>query len=967
VTWPQRVRGCLILALLPFLACQRARHGGGPRQESLPTGEDPWIEATLSRLSMREKVGQMVGVRAGAVVGRDEPGPAGRLRRQVGEAGVGLVCLFESDPEALRALLVDLQARARVPLLVAADLERGPAFRLRKGATPLPYAMAFGAVGRDQEAAFAGEVSAREARALGIQLAFAPVGDVNSNPDNPVINVRSFGEDPELVSRLSTAFIRGARAGGLATAVKHFPGHGDTAVDTHLGLAVLRSLRPQLEAVEMRPFRQAVQAGVDAVMTAHVAAPALDPTGVPATLSPPIVSFLRRDLGFDGLVITDALDMGGLARWGGEDLVLRAVEAGADVVLLPPDPDAAIETLVRAAQTGRVTMARIDESVRRILRLKARLSLHHPDAAPAGAGHLGLATPQDLRHTQDVARQSITVVKNDGFLLPLSPEAPGCILHLVLSSDRYNPALQGIPEAELARRGVRAETVRLGPSVAPEDLLLVEEKAKGCTAVLVSAFVRVTSAKGTADMAPTHAHLVRELVAEGHKVAVVSFGSPYLLRQFPKVAAYVAAYGYAESSQVAAIQAVLGEYPVRGHLPVTLPGLFARGHGIEVPARVIDLPTSSAEAAGFRPEAVRSLVALLERAIEARAFPGCALAVGLRGRPAYLGAFGRMTFDPGAEAVRPDTIFDLASLTKIVVTTTAAMILVDEGRLDLDRKVRDLYPGFRGGARDEVTVAQLLSHSSGLPAHLPLYQEIPTGDGYLERIAGLELQYPPGSRSEYSDLGIILLGAILEKVAGEPLDAFARRRVIEPLGMKDTAFLPAAVVRARIAPTEQDPWRGRLLRGEVHDENAFAMGGIAPHAGLFGTAGDLARFALMALGGGEWGQRRIVSAETLDRFARRAGVPGSTRALGWDTPAAEGADLRSSVPGDPNYSSAGSLLSSRAFGHTGFTGTSLWIDPVHGLYVILLTNRVHPDRRNQAIRAIRAQVADQVVRALAPL
>jgi CubicO group peptidase (beta-lactamase class C family) len=357
---------------------------------------------------------------------------------------------------------------------------------------------------------------------------------------------------------------------------------------------------------------------------------------------------------------------------------------------------------------------------------------------------------------------------------------------------------------------------------------------------------------------------------------------------------------------------------------------------------------------------------IVEAAVAERAFPGAVLAVGRDGALVHLRAFGRLTYDETSPPVRTDTVYDLASLTKVVATTTMAMVLVDEDRLDLARRVSDVLPCFHGGARDLVTVERLLTHSSGLPAHLPLYLEIRGPEAYLERICATDLEYAPGTQSVYSDLGVILLGQILERVAGESLEAFARRRVLEPLGMRDTMFRPGPALLARIAPTEIDPWRGRLLRGEVHDENAYALGGIAPHAGLFGTAPDLARFAQMLLYGGVFEQHRIVSRAVVEHFTRRASVPGATRALGWDTATASDKAERSSAPGTPAYSSAGSLLSARSFGHTGFTGTSVWMDPERRLFVILLTNRVHPTRDNNAIRAVRADVADAVARGLLP-
>jgi CubicO group peptidase (beta-lactamase class C family) len=379
------------------------------------------------------------------------------------------------------------------------------------------------------------------------------------------------------------------------------------------------------------------------------------------------------------------------------------------------------------------------------------------------------------------------------------------------------------------------------------------------------------------------------------------------------------------------------------------------------------LRTARPQDVGFRADAMDEVDRVVEGAIAERAFPGAVLAVGRDGALVHLRSFGRLVFDEDAPPVSADTVYDLASLTKVLATTTTAMILVDEGRLDPTKRVSDFVPSVRGGARDAVTVERLLTHSSGLPAHLPLYQEIQGKEAYLERICATELAYVPGSRSVYSDLGVILLGEILERVAGEPLDAFSRRRIFEPLGMRDTRFTPGPDLVARIAPTEVDPWRGRLLRGEVHDENAQALGGIAPHAGLFGTAPDLARFAQMLLNGGVFEQNRIVSRAVVDRFTRRSGtVPGSTRALGFDTPVPSDKAPRSSIPGTSAYSSAGSLWSARSFGHTGFTGTSLWIDPERHLFVVLLTNRVHPTRANDAIRAVRAQVADAIAHGLVP-
>jgi CubicO group peptidase (beta-lactamase class C family) len=366
---------------------------------------------------------------------------------------------------------------------------------------------------------------------------------------------------------------------------------------------------------------------------------------------------------------------------------------------------------------------------------------------------------------------------------------------------------------------------------------------------------------------------------------------------------------------------------------------------------------------GFRPGGLEAVDAVVEAGVSGRAFPGAVLAVGYGGFLAHLRPFGRLSYDADAAPVAADTLYDLASLTKVVVTTTLSMILFDEGKLDLDARVHSWFPAFSGPAKERVTVRQLLTHSGGLVWWAPLYKEIKGKKAYLERIVAMDLDYEPGTKSVYSDLGVILLGDILERVGGAPLEQMARRRVIEPLAMKDTQYRPPAALLPRVAPTEYDSWRGRVVRGEVHDENAFALGGVAPHAGLFSTASDLSHLSQMLLDGGVFDGRRMVSRATVELFTERAGVPGSSRALGWDTPS-DGEGERSSTPGQPGYSSAGSLFSARSFGHTGFTGTSMWMDPERDLYVILLTNRVHPTRENNKIAHVRPQVADAVVRAL---
>lgn len=969
-----RLLGAVSLFLLgglfsPPLAAATLPEALGPEARA-------WVRDTLRSMSLERKAAQMVMVPAFGYHQHSQSEQRVELATWIRDLGVGGVVIFDSDLDSVPRLLRGLQAEVEVPLLVAADFEGGIGFRVRRGGTSLPAAMAVGATRSADAARFVGAVTARESLALGVHWLFAPVADVNNNPANPVINLRSFGEDPTLVARLTEAFIEGASEAGALTTVKHFPGHGDTAVDSHEALPVVRVDRTRLDAVELAPFRAAIAAGVDAVMVGHIAVPALDPSGAPASLSIPMVTgLLRGKLAFDGLVVTDAMDMKGVgAPWAGEAAV-RAVRAGADVVVMPPDVEVAVQSIVRAVEEGTLSRQRLDRSVLRLLEAKARLGLHggrEPNEGPVTGDVIArnvidrqVATPRDQAHASVVADAAITLVRNDADVLPLRAEQPLSLLHLVLSTGR--PRRAGPIDDELEARRIPFERVALGVEVTEATAQAVVDAAARASHVLVSSFHFFRGGSGHG-VPRAHVSLLERLLVTSTPVVMVAVRNPYVLIEWPKLPTYLCAFGDAEVSQAAVVRAVLGEISLSGRLPVTIPSLHPSGHGIDLPkhpmtlVRVPAVETLSAighgepsnHLPGPRPNQMVYDFSDVDRVIDdfldQGAFPGAVVAVGYRGELVHARAFGKLSYDD-AQPVSLDTRYDLASLTKVIATTTMAMILVDEERLRLDHPVQAFLPRFVGDGKHAVTVRHLLTHSSGVDWWAPLYQEMQGKADYLARIQAMDLVYEPGTKMQYSDLGVILLGEILERVAGEPIDAFVGRRVFGPLGMPDTGFRSDRAAWSRIAPTEDDPWRGRVLQGEVHDENAFALGGVAPHAGLFGTATDLARFAQMILNGGILEHQRIVSRETVAAFTRRAGIADSTRALGWDTKSEQG-------------SSAGTRFSPDAFGHTGYTGTSLWIDPQRQLFVILLTNRVHPTRENTLIRQVRPAVADAVVRAL---
>ncbi|HUG38918.1 MAG TPA: glycoside hydrolase family 3 N-terminal domain-containing protein [Longimicrobiales bacterium] len=932
-----------------------------------------WVDSTLASLDAKGKAGQMVMAWFSGQYMPVDSDSREQAERWIRDAGVGGVIVSIGQPLALAEKLNRLQGMAAVPLLVATDMEHGPGQRLAGGVllpwgtdlgggTEFPPVMAIGAAGDPSLAYELGRVTAREGRAVGIHLDFAPVLDVNNNPANPIINTRSYGEDPGAVARLGTAHIRGLQENGMLATAKHFPGHGDVAGDSHLTPLILRIDAARADSVELVPFRAAIAEGVAAVMTAHIAFPALAGDSVrPATLSPRMLDdLLVRRLGFDGLVVTDALNMGAIVEaFGAQDAALLAVEAGADILLQPQDPARAVDAVAGAVAAGRIPEARLDRSVRKILEAKARAGLHlHRTVDLAGvAGRVGGRAHEAV--ARRIAERGITLVRDRGGLVPLAAPRARRVLSITYTDDvdpfagrAFNTALgAGVPALQ---------RVLLGPGTPAAVLDSVARRAAAAELVVLVSEVRVRASKGSVAIEEPVAALFRR-VAASKPTVLVSFGSPYVLRQVPDVGSYLLGWGRDRWSHEAAARALLGGAPITGRLPIGIPPFHPLGTGITRDAtRAARGAPDSGPAAPPRPvpaldgAVLDSLDRAIAAAIAAGVTPGAALAVGTGAGLVRLRGYGALDWDGDAGPVTDSTLYDVASLTKVVATTTALMVLAERGRIDLDAPLSRHLPEWpAGGWRDGVTIRRLLLHRAGLPPFVrfwhPSAGALRGPDAVVAAIAALPSAYDPGSRTVYSDLGFILLGATVEAVSGRGLDDWLAEEVWGPLGMPDTGFRPlqAGAPLARIAPTELDTvYRGIHVRGVVHDENAYAMGGVAGHAGLFSSARDLARYAAMLLGGGAVGEVRLLRAETLARFTARQ--PGADRALGWDRRSPEG---------------IGAAFTDAAFGHTGFTGTSLWVDPGSGLFVVLLTNRVNPSRERGGITELRRTVHALVARA----
>ena len=467
---------------------------------------------------------------------------------------------------------------------------------------------------------------------------------------------------------------------------------------------------------------------------------------------------------------------------------------------------------------------------------------------------------------------------------------------------------------------------------------------------IVALFVRVADRKGTVALPDNQAAFVNQVLGAGKPALVACFGSPYIVARFPNAQTWIAAFATNDVVQHAMGRAIFGQIPIDGQIPVTVPGIAKLGDGLPIAADPMTLSMAPASMT----QKLTPAFALLDKAVADGAFPGGVLAVGFRDN-LVVHPFGRLTYDAKSPAVTADTIYDLASLTKPVVTTTAIMLLAAKGQLNLDAPAGRYAPEWLEGPnrdwRQRVTLRHLLLHTSGLPAHRDFYSQAKGKNEILKRVFAEPLVTEPGTRVEYSDLGFMLLGEIIERVSGEPLDAFARANIFVPLQVTHSLFNPPKSLRARIAPTEDDKtFRKRQLQGEVHDQNAWAMGGVSGLAGLFSTAGDLEIFAQLLLNGGIYAHHRLLARAQIDQFTARQPIGDSARALGWDVPT--------------ENSSAGHFFSARSFGHTGYTGTSIWIDPEKSLFVILLTNRVFPTTTNEKIRQVRPALHDAIVQEL---
>jgi len=544
------------------------------------TGE-AWVEKTLKSLTLREKIGQMMMMSFSGEFNNFGSDKFAETRRRIEKLNVGGFTLFRGEANSIAALTNEAQRLAKIPLFFSADYERGLRMQLRTG-TPFTTNMGVAAAG-DREAIYRqGKIICEEMRAIGANWLFAPVADVNNNPDNPVINIRSFGADPKTVGEFVAAEVRGVREAGCLATLKHFPGHGDTATDSHIGLSTISADAAKLNSVELVPFRAAILGGVDSVMTAHLAVPNVTGDNLPASLNPKIsTDLLRKDLKFQGIITTDSMEMGAITKnYPNGGSAVMAIKAGADLVLFPPDVDAAIAAVEAAVTSGDVSEKRIDESVRRLLAAKYRLGLTKNRFVDLAKVNESVEKPVNVAEANRTAEKSITLLRNAGKIFPLTKETAAKTLFVVIAAD--DDQTEGaalVPEIQ--KRFSNAKFARLDPRSTVEEYAKVLNDAKNYESVILAPFVKRAAAKGTVALPENQVAFVKQMLAlKQEKAAVIAFGNPYMIRQFPEAQNYAVTYAIEDVAQTAAARVMFAEVPFQGHLPINIPNLFQIGDGM---------------------------------------------------------------------------------------------------------------------------------------------------------------------------------------------------------------------------------------------------------------------------------------------------------------------------------------------------------------------------------------------------
>ncbi|MDR0732802.1 MAG: serine hydrolase [Dysgonamonadaceae bacterium] len=915
-----------------------------------------WVDSVFDAMSFEEKIGQLFIIMTNPVPSHDA-----KILKNIREQKIGGVIFSTGTLEDCARNINFYQQAARIPLLMTIDGEWGLSMRIKN--TPrFPKNMMLGAITDNRLIQHFGTEVARECRELGIHINFAPDLDVNSNPINPVIGVRSFGENHRHVAEKGIAYSRGLEGGGVMSVGKHFPGHGNTSTDSHKTLPVVDDSRRHINEVDLYPFKEYIKEGFAGVMTGHLSVPALDKTSkMPTSLSPAIVNkLLKKDLLFKGLTFTDGLNMQGASIKRSN--CVQALVAGNDILLCPANPVAEVAAVKRAVETGVISLSDIEEKCLKVLQYKYILGLNRLKPVETKGISERINSYYSKWLVQKLNNEAVTLLKNKEELIPLKQLKKKIA---VLSIGAANgQAFQN----RLSLYGA-VDFFNLSRSEASSGAAKVFARLRGYDEIICAIY----SAKQS-DLPQL------QILARSTNIHLCFFTSPYSIARFkqcvPAARSVIAAYEDTPGAQQAAAELIMGGIPAKGKLPVSVSGLFNCGDGLET--QKIRLSYQEAIEARMSSEILRKIEPIINEGIENRAFPGCQVLIAKDGVVVYNRSFGSFDYTD-SRPVRDTDVYDVASLTKAVATLPAVMRLYDIKKLSLTDKLSRYVHKLKKTDKQDITVKAALLHETRLPATMSFFRSLTesmvssrpvpgidkqVADRYyiksdfhkdvIDEIAQAPLRNKNGYL--YSDLNFMLLKETVENITRLPLDDFLYNWLYAGLGANYTDFLPLRTIpKVNIAPTEHDKtWRKQLLTGYPHDEAAAVMGGISGNAGLFSNANDLAKILQMFLYKGEYGGEKYLSRETVDLFTKTKSLR-SHRGLGFDKP----------DPKNPGKNTSTSASAS-TFGHTGYTGTCFWVDPDANLIYVFLSNRVHPSRKHYqlSLLKIRERIHDVIYEAI---
>ncbi len=938
-----------------------------------------WTDSVFNSLSDDEKIAQLMVIRAHSNLGPDH---IAKVVNDIQKYNVGALCFFQGGPIRQANLTNYYQSIAKTPLMVTIDGEWGLGMRL-DSVTKYPYQLTLGALGDENLVYRMGLAVGEQCKRIGVHVNYAPVVDINNNPNNPVIGYRSFGEDKDKVARFGVAYMKGMQDAGIMACAKHFPGHGDVDVDSHLDLPVINKTMQQLDSMELVPFRAVFEAGIGSVMIAHLYIPAIDNTANRATSISKnnVTDLLRTHMGYEGLAFTDALEMKGVAKYfPGGTISVEAIIAGNDMLCLPASVPESIEEIKKAINDKRLSWDDINVKVKKVLAAKYQLGLNK--WTPIDTTNLlnDLNAKTDAIR-KEVAEKSITVLAQAGQTASRDDYA-----QVPLTKKQKKIAYVGLGSTELNAFGKRlkkdldAEIFLLSYKDGQEkadDILKEIQKKDKYDAVIIGVHNYSLRPTDNFGLSPVAINLYKKL--NFIKTITLTFGNVLATKNFCDAWTLVACHQDDPITQEAAADVLEGKINARGRLPVTV-CQFKFGDGI-----VKDEKDPSWHSL----EKLNVIDSVVNDAIAQKAFPGCVVLAIHEGEIIYHKAFGNYKYE-SSPPMTVESIFDLASVTKVSATTVSIMRLYDQGLIDLNKKLGDYLPWVKGTNKAGLQISDILLHQAGLVPFIAFFKEtidpvtgVPNPAIYSEqqkpgfsvRVAEniymrddwqdtmfqriLQSKLTAEGKYVYSDNDFIFLGKIVEQLTGMTLDQYASKTFYQPMGMTTTGFKPLnRFPPERIVPTETEThFRRQTMQGDVHDEGASMFGGVAGHAGLFSDAYDLAMLYQMLLNGGELNGTRYIQKETIDLFTAYHSK-SSRRGYGFDKP-----EKDNKIRKDPYPSSLASPLT---YGHTGFTGTCVWVDPQYHLVYVFLSNRVYPTRDNNKISQmlIRGKIQDAIYRAL---